>query len=57
MSDREREGLWSDVRVYVCTYPNVSIPKGACAYFHQPLIPPASIDMTAGPERREEKWR
>ena len=32
------------------TYPNVSMPKGACAYLRHPLIPPASIDMTGEPE-------
>ena len=31
------------------THPNVSIPKGACAYFHHPFIPAASIDITGEP--------
>lgn len=39
------------VFVHVCAYPKVSMPKGACAYFHHPLMPPASTDITAGPER------
>ena len=34
------------------THPKVSMPKGACAYFHHPLMPPASIDITGDPKGR-----
>ena len=36
---------------YTLTHPKVSIPNGACAYFRQPWVPAASMDITGDPER------